>query len=165
MKQINLREAFSMVTAIFVIVIMASVAILVTNLSGKIVKETTAQFQREQAELYAKSYTEYAILAVTGNDRSTNCLKDIDGLIKIDTTSSTTVSNGNGYRIRVRIAYIGSSSEIGSCASTRILSTNVTTQTTPLTILVDTYVDYKDPQNSGSGSPWLTIHRRSVQKI
>ncbi len=156
MKNKELRSAFSMLTAIFIIVIMATVAVFVVSLSGKIVKSTTAQYQHEQAELYAKSYTEYAILAVTGNDRSSNCLETITGTIGSPTT-------GNGYRIRTHIAYIGPTSEIGSCATTRKLSTNVTTINTPLTIIIDAYVDYKDPDNTGG--PWLTVHRRSIQKI
>ncbi len=143
------RKAFAMVTAVFVIVIMATVGIFVMNLSGKIVKSTTTQYQHEQAELYAKSYTEYAILAVTGNDRSANCLQTITATI--DTY----------YRVRTHIAYIGSATEIGNCAPIRRLSTAVTTTRTPLTIIVDAYVDYKDPDTG----QYHTVHRRTVQKI
>jgi len=163
MKPQQMRKAFSMLMALIVIVLMSSVGAFVMSLSGKAVKISTAQYQHEQAELYAKSYTEYAILAVTGNDRSTACLRDIDGFIKSNTSSSVAVSSGNGYHVRTRIAYIGSTSEINGCASTRKLSTAVTTPSTPLTIIIDTYVDYKDPDNP-SGA-WMTVHRRSVQKI
>jgi type II secretory pathway pseudopilin PulG len=156
MKKRKMRKAFSMLTAIFIIVLMATVAMFVMSLSGKIVKTTTAQYQQEQAQLYAKSYTEYAVLAVTGNDRSNNCLETISGTIG-------SPASGNGYRIRTHISYIGPASEIGNCAATRKLSTNVTTDGTPLTIIIDAYVDYKDPDNSGG--PWLTVHRRSTQKI
>ncbi len=156
MKKREMREAFSMVTAIFVIVIMATVSMLVMSLSGKIIKATTAEYQRAQAELYAKSYTEFAILAVTGKSRSSDCLQTITGTIGAPTT-------GNGYRIRTHIAYIGPASEIGNCPAIRQLSTSVTTTSTPLTIIIDAYVDYKDPDNT-AGS-WLTVHRRSVQKI
>ena len=121
------HKAFSMLTAIIVIVIMATVAILILNVSGKIVKETTAQFQREQAMLLAKSYTEYAIMSVSANDRNstTNCLRDIDGNI------GTNPSNGNGYRVRIRIAYIGNAAEVGSCAATRTFSSSVVTPDYP----------------------------------
>jgi type II secretory pathway pseudopilin PulG len=165
MRQIPLRKAFSMLTAIVVIVLMSTVAMMVMNLSGKMVKETTSQFQREQAMLLAKSYTEYAIMAVMSNDRNGtgNCLRDIDGQIKIDNSSSATVAKGNGYRVRVRISYIGSAAEVSSCASTRILSSSVSTFKTPLNIVVDTYVDHKDPQNTTG--PWITYHKRTLQKI
>ncbi len=163
-----MRKAFSLITAIFVIVIMASVAAFVLNLSGKIVKSTSAQYQHEQAELYAKSYTEYAILAITGHkiDSSKHCLENINATIKLDPSSSVSVTNGNGYQIRTRIAYIGSSSLVNNCSSsTRKLSNNVHTAETPLTVVIDAYVDYKDPDHAGSGTPWITVHRRSVQKI
>jgi len=149
MKTVKMRNGFSMITTIFLIVIMATVAIFVMNLSGKIVKSTTLQYQHEQAELYAKSYTEFAVMSVTGNDRSTNCLSTITGTI------------GN-YSIRTHIAYIGSTSVIGSCAGTRKLSTNVNTPSTPLTIIIDSYVDYQDLDNSNQT---YTVHRRTVQKI
>ncbi|MCF6207454.1 MAG: type II secretion system protein [Sulfurovum sp.] len=160
------REAFSMVTAIIVIVIMATVAILIMNLSGNTVKETTAQYHREQAMLLAKSYTEYAIMAVMANGRTTNCLTDIDGQVKIDESSTVTVANGNGYQIRVRIAYIGETSEISTCktaAAVRVFSDTVTTLKTPMSIIVDVYVEYKDPENTNGG--WITYHKRTLQKI
>ena len=68
------RKAFSMITAIVVIVLMASVAVFIMNLSGKMVKETTTQYQREQAILLSKSYTEYAVMAVTANEHNTSKL-------------------------------------------------------------------------------------------
>ncbi len=151
MKKVIMRNGFSMITAIVVIVIMATVAAFVMNLGGKIVKSTTLQYQHEQAELYAKSYTEFAVMAVTGNDRSAtgNCLSTINGTI------------GN-YTIRTHIAYIGPASVIGNCAGTRQLSTNVTTSTTPLTVIIDAYVDYQDLDNDNQK---YTVHRRTVQKI
>ncbi len=153
------RKAFSMLTAIIVLILMSTVGVLIMSISGKIVKETTAQFQREQSVLLAKSYTEYAILAVTANDRNTttNCLRDIDGSI------GTNPSNGDGYRIRVRIAYIGNIGEVGNCATTRIFSNSVVTVNTPLNIIIDTYVEYKDPDNTSG--PWVTYHKRTLQKI
>ena len=148
-----MRSAFSMIMAIFVIVIMATVATLVTNLSSKSVKATTAQYQRAQAMLYAKSYTEFAILAVTAHDRTTDCVQTINGSIGN--------INQGGYSIRTHISYIGPLSEIGNC--TTQLSTNVTTASTPLTLIIDAYVDYKDLDNTSDVN--LTVHRRTVQKI
>ena len=156
MKLQSKRKAFSLVTALFVIVLMATVAILVMNMSGKMVKETTTQYQREQAALLAKSYTEYAIMAVTANDRTANnCLSDIDGSV------GSNPASGNGYIIRTRIAYIGHNTEVGSCPV--VLSSGVNTANSPLNIIVDVYVDYKDPDNTSG--PWVTYHKRTLQKI
>jgi hypothetical protein len=158
-----MRPAFSMLTAIFVLIVMASLGAFVLSLSSKTVKITTAQYQHEQAELYAKSYTEYAILAVTGNDRNTTCLQTIKATIKANPDSALSVDDGNGYRVRTHIAYIGPTAEIGNCPAVRRLSTNVTTTATPLTVIIDAYVDYKDPDNPDGN--FFTVHRRTVQKI
>jgi len=158
MKFTTQRKAFSMLTAIFVIVIMASVAALVVNLSGKMVKETTAQFQREQAMLLAKSYTEYAIMAVMANDRkATNkCLKTING------NNVMRVYASGGFQVRVRIAYIGNVAEVGMCGSSR-LSSSVTTTKSPLNIIIDVYVKYQD--FDAATTQWITYHKRTLQKI
>jgi len=157
------RKAFSMLTAIFVIVLMATVAMLVTSLTGKIVKETTAQYQKEQAVLLSKSYTEYAIMAVMSNDRNaTDCIENINGRI------GANVNNGQGYLINARIAYIAdSNARVGTCAATRILDdSGITTAESALSVIVDVYVRYKDPDHPNIGSaPWVTYHRRTLQKI
>jgi len=156
----TMRHAFSMLTAIIVIVLMATVAMLIISLSGKMVKETTTQFQREQAALLAKSYTEYAVMAATANDRNTtDCLSDINATIGSPAT-------GNGYRIRTGIAYIGHAGEVNSCAATRIFSNIVTTPRSPLNVIVDVYVEYKEPDHPDStNAPWITYHKRTLQKI
>lgn len=154
------RPAFSMLTAIMVIILMASVSIFVMNLSSKMVRETTAQFQREQAMLYAKSYTEYAIMAVSANDRSVagQCLQDIDANIG-------NPDSGTGYKVQVRIAYIGENTEIQQCAASRQIDAAVAT-TGSLNILVDVYVKYKEPDHPDpANAPYITYHKRTLQKI
>jgi type II secretory pathway pseudopilin PulG len=154
----NQREAFSMLTAIIIIVLMASVSLFVMNLSAKMTRETTAQYQREQAMLYAKSYTEYAIMAVTGNNRAVNCLSDINATLGDP--------NNGGYRIEVHLAYIGNNAEIGGCTADRQLYTTVVTPGSPLNIIVDTYVRYKEPDHPNpANTPFITYHKRTLQKI
>ncbi len=157
------RKAFSMLTAIFVIVLMATVAMLVMSLTGKIVKETTAQYQKEQAVLLSKSYTEYAIMAVMSNDRNaTDCIENINGRI------GASVNNGQGYLINTRIAYIAdSNARVGTCAATRILDdSGITTAESALSVIIDVYVRYRDPDHpTVSTAPWVTYHRRTLQKI
>ena len=154
------RKAFSLVTAIIVIVIMATVGILVMNISGKIVKETTTQYRKEQAVLLAKSYTEFAIMAVTANDRATNCIENINGNNVIANDS-----NGQGYQVDTRIAYIGNitTANLGTCSGTRLLNTAVKTPGSDLQIIVDVYVRYKELDNTAAD--WITYHRRTLQKI
>ena len=163
------RKAFSILTAIFVIVIMATVAVLVLNMSGKIVKETTAQYQKEQAMLLAKSYTEYAILAVMSNDRNAtgnDCIENIDGSI------GANPDDGRGYLVNTEIAYISdSNARVSTCDATKILDdSGITTAESALNIIVDVYVRYRDPDHPNITTapntvPWVTYHRRTLQKI
>ena len=150
MKWKNQQKAFSMLTAIVVIMLMSTVAVLVMSMSGKLVKETTAQYQREQAMLLANSYTEYAVMAVTANDRSTTCLSTINGTL-------------NGYSARIHISYIGTNASIGTCAGVRKLGTVSSGSSSALTIIVDAYIDYDDLDNTAGQK--LTYHKRTIQKI
>ncbi|CAA6820229.1 MAG: Unknown protein [uncultured Sulfurovum sp.] len=153
------RKAFSMLTAVVVIVTMAVIAAFVTNLSGKTVKITTDQYRKEQAILYARSYTEYAIMAVSARDRTMECIDDINA--NIQGGIGTATNQNTGYRIRLRLSYIGNAT-ITNCADTRELSITVSNPRTPLNIIVDAYVDYRDINNMNRV---LTYHRRSLQKI
>ena len=94
-----MRKAFSMITAIFVILLMATVAGLILNVSSKTVRTTTMQYKQEQAILYAKSYTELAIMYATANDPTSggNCAQNIIG--KLGTNAA--INAGNGYRVEV----------------------------------------------------------------
>jgi len=146
------RKAFSMITAIFIIVLMSSVAAFIANISGKMVKETTAQYHREQSVLLAKSYTEYAIMAVTANDHNlSTCLNNITGTYGI-------------YNVDVNISYIARSGILhGNCNS---LDETVVTAKSPLNIIVDVFVKYKDTDHPlGASAPDISYHRRSLQKI
>lgn len=154
MKYTQHRKAFSMMTAIAMILIMSSVALLINSLSSKLLKETVTQYQREQAVLLANSYTEYAIMAVTANDRSPgNCLHTING----------TFGNApNSYRASIQISYIGTGAEIGTCGNRR-LATLAIGSVAPLSIIVDAYIDYTDLDNINAAD--ITYHRRTIQKI
>ena len=155
-----MRKAFSMITAIFIIVLMAAVAAFILSLSGKMVQETTTQFQREQSMLLAKSYTEYAIMAVTANEHNTsNCLNNITG-------NYGDLGGGEFlYTVDVNISYIANVGE-NLDASCRTLSSSVTNLKSPLSIIVDVFVHHKNLDHpAGNSAPEITYHRRSLQKI
>ena len=164
----TMRSAFSMITAIFIILLMATVAGFIMNLTGKMVKETTTQYQKEQAILYAKSYTEYAIMAATPRD----CIERIDAFIG---DSVNDVNSGDGYDVRVDIQYVGTDLVGGAC-NTIGASPITHPQSKGAIMLIDTYVRYRDRDtvaafvNSGgvvdaNNLPWLTYHRRTLQRL
>ena len=156
---IKLRSGFSMLVAIFVILMLSLVATYIFYASSSISKEGSIQYQREQAMILARSYTEYAVLAVSGTG---NCINTINANIG-------TPNSGRGYRVRVNITYIGNNRYITGCTNVAANLPNSDVDT--LSIIVDVYVEYKDISNpslyNGFASyvPWQAYHRRSIQKI
>jgi hypothetical protein len=186
-----MRKAFSMVTAIFLIVIMSTVSVLVFNLSGKMVKSTTLQYRHEQAGFLARSYTELAVLAVINHERNatTGCVQTISGVVNglvPDGSVAGSSTGGSGYDVETYVYYLGNNLPCGTTYwpnKTMPIVTDYNTTTPPLAdsiaaIVVDVYVRYKDPAvvdayTSAHGGtaptstqiPWITYHRRSLQKI
>ena len=160
-----MRKAFSMITAIFVILIMATLAAFILNISSKAVSTTLFQYKKEQAVLYAKSYTELAILAATANDSNTTgqCAEEITGYVN---GTPTEVDNGKGYKVETVISYIGNG--VACTDPSRILTPGNTIVTpNELQIIVDVYVHYKDPSvvAIAGDAPWITYHRCTLQKL
>lgn len=179
-----MRKAFSLITAIFVMLIMATVAAFILNLSGKITQESTAQYRKEQAALLARSYTELAVMAVINHERNATtpgtCIEDINGAINGlipggPVTGSST--GGSGYNVMTRIYYLGNNLP---CSQSRRLNDSTTHSATVITsnynntgasdalagIIVDVYVQYKDPDaQDPNNSSWITYRRRTLQKI
>lgn len=157
-----MRKAFSMVTAIFVIVILATIAMLVLIMSSTTAYNTTTQYRHEQAALYARSYTELAIMSVLDYNRTqnNNCVNQINGTIG-------NYNDGSGYDITTIISYIGNT-PIGC---NKPSNANSTTLSNMPDIIIDVYVRYKDPEHvatsgaAGATAPAITYHRRTLQKI
>ena len=141
------KKALSMVTAIFVIVMMATLASLIQNITGRTIKATTQQYQKEQAILLARSYTELAILYATGYDRtSSNCLNEITGGFG---------ESENRYNVEIKIRYIDENS-----TTVKMCTEN---NQTAISLLIDTYIKYKDFDDPTDRSK--TFHKRTIQKI
>jgi len=169
-----------MITAIFLILIMASLLALVSSLSGHITKQTTNFYRKEQAALLAKSYTEYAILAIQGHNLSSNaCLRTINSITDLNGGATTAdINKGSGYHVEVKIQYIGMPASVSCTATTastfghKSLGRQETvandTTTNHLYATIDVYVMYRDTDYFDSvisGSRWSTYHRRTVQKL
>ncbi len=176
-----MRKAFSMITAIFVMITMATIAAFILNLSGKIVQESSAQYRQEQAALLARSYTELAVMAVINHDRNQTtptCIENINGAINgliPDGPVIGSSTGGSGYNIMTRIYYLGNGLP---CSQSRKLNDSTTHSATTIdsdynnitpaaadalaAIIVDVYVQYKNPD---APNHWITFYRRTLQKI
>ena len=161
------KKAFSMITAIFVIVIMATVTSLIMNVTGKTVKATTQQYQKEQAALLARSYTELAILYVMHYDRSSTCLEELNDHFG---------DASNGYNIHINIKYLGNDTRLAKCnnniesdGSFDLTTKNATwTNNTngfnkTISLIIDSYITYKDFDDPSNRD--ITFHRRTLQKL
>ena len=167
-----MRKAFSMFTAIFVMILMSLLAVFILNISSKAVNATVFSYKKEQAALYAKSYTELAIMAATANDSNvTNCAETITGFIG---QNQVAVNNGEGYDIVTDISYIGNNLACTTTPPSHILNTTDIETLNTLYIIVDVYVRYRTPSlvtafvdNGGNlvDVPWITYHRRTLQKL
>ncbi len=158
-NNIRYKKAFSMVTAIFVIFIMSSITALIMNVSNKTVKSTTQQYQKEQASLLARSYTELTMLYVIHYDRITNnnCIQKIN---------ATFGEPNNLYTITANIEYIGNSILLPNCATNITPDWNVSNPVgfdSTISIIIDVYVNYKDFDDPSNRN--RTFHRRTVQRL
>ena len=146
-----------MITAIFVIVIMASLSALIMNISGKTVKATTLQYQKEQAALLARSYTELAILYVIHYDRNSTCLETIN--------KHFGEAGDDGYDIEINIKYIGKDSELNNCSPSSVIETlkGTTGFDKTISLVIDTFITYKDFDDPSNRD--ITYHRRTLQKL
>ncbi len=157
-------KAFSLITAIFMLVILSTIALLVLNISAKTVQETTAQFRHEQSKLLAQSYTELAILSVMGHDRASGtCIKyikaDINTLTIGQKNPGSNIKN-IGYKVKVTIQYIANNfPKHSSCV---MLNTHNTSSPMGPHMLIDTYVSYRNPDNPTQD---IGYFRRTLQKL
>jgi type II secretory pathway pseudopilin PulG len=153
------KKAFSMVTAIFVIFIMSSITALIMGVSSKTVKATTQQYQKEQAILLARSYTELAMLYVLNYERNaTNtCIESIDASFG---------DPNNLYVIKTNIKYIGNDTLLTGCASNITPTWSVPNPigfNATISLIIDVFVTYKDFDDPSDRN--TTFHRRTVQKL
>jgi len=175
MIKVQHKKAFSMVTAIFTMIIMASVTSLIMNITGKTIHETSAQYQKEQAALLARSYTELAILYAIHKDRTTGCINNIRAKFGENIPGDYDAQ----YEITLNIQYAGNQTNIPPANCSEIIgidgnwadSGNIGFDAT-VSLLVDVYVRYKDinhPLNNNGNTPnddvVKTFHRRTLQRI
>ncbi len=136
------------------IVIMMTVSLLMTmmvSLSSVTVKTTTDLYLKEQADLLARSATEYALLAVSGHDNHQSCIEQIN--IYYPSQANPT------HEMNVTLWYMGN----GLTNCNHILDNNLSTDDSNLTAIVDVVVTV-DQNNTGITEP-IRLHRRTIQKL
>lgn len=139
-----MRKGFSLLTAILFLVLVATISVLALSLSTQSAKQTTDIFLKTQAEILAKSSTEYALLSMSGHDYSSNCLNKIDA------------EYNEMFDINISIQYIGSGLPTG-CTQ---LGSDIITSDSNRTVIIDTIVQSKD----SIGNEPIRFHKRTIQR-
>jgi len=145
------RNGFAMIMAIFFMIIIATLLLYMLGSTTETAQRTTNAYVNEQAQLLAKSATEYAVLRVSGVERNaTSCVNSFNAQYPNSTNPI--------FDINVTIAYIGFSS-IGACNN---YIPTISTPESNGTMLIDVYV--QDNPSLMLTEP-IRYHRRTLQKL
>jgi len=122
------RKGIAMLIAIAFLIITAVMMVIMVKMTAATSKKTGDLFFQEQAHLLAKSATEYALLAISGHERSAanECLSNIN--IQYPSAGATAI-----YDINVSINYIGVGAYGGTCAG---YINNITTIAVMLFVII-----------------------------
>ena len=154
-----MTKAFSLITSILTILAISGVIALVSTLSSQLAKETSNGYRYEQSKLLAQSYIHFIPFAIKKHNFTQNgCLKTITSLINhtdIGGVNASGANQGEGYRVTVRLQYIGLPSSI-SC------SVNSSSTSNDISVIADIDVRYKDPDSSSVSSE---PYKRYTQRI
>jgi len=144
-----MRSGMAMIMAIGFLVVIAGMMAIMMNMSSLANKRTEHVYFTEQAQLLAKSATEFALLAISGHNRAGNsCVQTIN-------------SDYAGYfDVNTTIRYIGLGGA-GSCGTNSFVDA-ITTPQSAGTVLIDVSVTSIDTAlNLGNT---IRYHRRTIQK-
>ncbi|MEN8146914.1 MAG: type II secretion system protein [Campylobacterota bacterium] len=148
------RGGFAMIMAIFFMILIATLLSYMLSTTTETAERTTNIYVNEQAQLLAKSAVEYAILRVSGQDRSGgNCINSFDAEYP-DSTNPL-------FDINVNIRYIG----FGGLAGCTDFITNIQTPESNGTMLIDVYVTSTTGAGGLNLSEPVSYHRRTLQKL
>ena len=149
-----MRRGFSLLAAIFFVVVTSSLCMLALSLSNTTSRQTSEIYLREQAELLAQGATEYAVLEILNHDfKSKGCLSSVKGNFKNDANPILTYE--------VDITYFG---DIGTCAGIPVQSKE-SAGTVMLDVFVKSYgYDESDRDKMKTPNP-IAFHKRTLQKL
>ena len=147
-----MRRGFTLIAAIFFVVIASSICMLALSIASTSVKQNSEIYLREQSELVARAATEYAMLAIISNDFSTTCLGNQSENASEDNPISGEF--GDLFTFKVFVKYFG---DMGICSGDAVAATGANQGT----IMLDVFVSSKP----GKASNPINFHKRTLQKL
>jgi hypothetical protein len=142
------HKGVALVTAIAFLLIMVTIMGLMVSMTAQTSKRGGDIYFQEQAQLLAKSATEFALLAISGHDRAAtnNCVNQINATYM------------GIYDINTTIRYIG----LGSIPGCNSFVNAIATPESNGTAIIDVYVTL-DAAAAGTTED-IRFHRRTMQK-
>ena len=104
-----MKKGFSLILAIFFILLIASIGTLSMSISSSSAKTSINLFIHEQAKLLADGAAEYAIMKVQQNNFAATCVDEIEINYPSDTSPT--------FKANISITYIGDSTTIAHCTN------------------------------------------------
>ena len=144
------RRGFGLITAIIIMMTVAVLMSMMIGLSTATTKQTSDIYIKEQARLYLRSATEYALMAISGHNNNNDCIKDIT--LKFQNGGIT------NYTAKVNLQYMGS----GISGCTHTIDNGVVTDDSNYTVIMDVVVE-ANQATLGLTEP-IRVHRRTLQK-
>lgn len=146
------RSGFAMIMAILLLLFVAAMSAVMISLTAQSTKSKSDTLLREQAYFLARSATEYALLAISGHDRTAtnSCINEINSQYLPDNVTPM-------FDINTTIWYVG----LGGIANCNSIVGNINTPESNGTIILDVTVSSNDAY--GLSEP-ITYHRRTMQK-
>lgn len=147
------RRGFGLITAIILMVLIATVASMILFFATTSSKKATDDYLRIQAEMLSRSATEFATMRVQGFDRGGGkCLENLN--IKADP-----------FDINVTINYLFKGNKPDDCSDSNVYSKDLEDSDLNGTIIMDVVVVEQMPsdQEKWNKEP-IRIHKRTIQK-
>jgi type II secretory pathway pseudopilin PulG len=144
------RRGFGIITAIILLVLIATVAVMILSLAATSSKKATDDYLRVQAEMLARSATEFAIMRVQGYDKVPNndCLRNVNIV-------------ATPFDINVTINYLfKNNNKPANCDDKHVFASDLSDSDLSGTVIMDVVVTTQ----SGVTAEPIRIHKRTLQK-
>lgn len=155
------RNGFALLTAVFLMLLISILLLKMLSYSSETSQRTVNEYLSEQATLLTYSATEYAILAISGQDRTTGCIQTLSAVYPNNTTPM--------FNIDISIQYVWSNAltpAVASCQgyidSTQAATSQLTTNESSGAAVIEVVVTSN--ASLGLDQPIRQYHK-SLQKL
>lgn len=110
----NSRNGFILIAAVFLMILISAMLLKMLSYTSDDTQRTTNQYLQEQAQLLAYGATEWALLEISEDDRTSSCTKTLSAVYPSDAPTGSEIFN-----INVSIDYVWVTDPLGTdCGST-----------------------------------------------